>query len=459
MLSLGPKPLALSPGAEAICQGLWDHGYQAYIVGGAVRDGLRGLIPEDWDITTDATPEQVETVFPRTYPTGKEFGTISVGIGDELLEVTTMRQDGAYSDQRRPDLVIYTKDIKEDLRRRDFTINAIAFEPKTGQYLDPFGGLKDVRRKRLRTVGPAVHRFYEDPLRMLRLLRFMAVLEFKPVKEALDAVKPEEIRTVSRERIRDELTKLLLAPKPTVALETMYQLGVMAEILPEVAVCAGVRQGSLHHWDVLGHSIRTAEAIKPELHLRLAALFHDVGKPLTFAEGSDHPHFYEHDAIGADLTRSRLLELRFSRRIADRVAHLVRWHMFPVHPQSTDRALRRFASKVGRKAVFELLELRRADIMASRFQPRQALDYGQRLGRRLDEVLAPDTALTAEHLAVNGDDIIEKLQIQPGPIVGEILDYLLQQVLEDPQKNIRSTLLDLAHHYFVKHYADNEDKA
>ncbi len=459
MLSLGPKPLVLSTGAETICQGLQEHGYQAYIVGGAVRDGLRGLIPEDWDITTDATPDEVEAVFPRTYPTGKEFGTISVGIGDELLEVTTMRQDGAYSDQRRPDLVIYTKDIREDLQRRDFTINAIAFEPKSGQYLDPFGGLKDVRRKRLRTVGPAVHRFYEDPLRMLRLLRFMAVLEFKPVKEALDAVNPDQIRTVSRERIRDELTKLLLAPRPTVALETMYQLGVMAELLPELAACAGVRQGSMHHWDVLGHSIRTAEAIKPELHLRLAALFHDVAKPLTFTEGADHPHFYEHDVQGAEIVRQRLLELRFSRRMTERVAHLVRWHMFPVHPQSTDRALRRFAAKVGRKSVFELLELRRADIMASRFQPRQALEYGKRLASRLDEVLAPDTALTTEHLAINGDDILQALDIKPGPLVGDILTYLLQQVLEDPQKNTRAALLDLAHHYYAKQSPNNEDKA
>jgi len=443
-----PKPLSLHPSAEAVCSRLHSLGFKAYVVGGAVRDSLRGLHPDDWDITTDAPPEEVEQAFTDTYPTGKEFGTISVKKGGMLLEVTTMRRDSDYSDMRRPDQVSYTRCIEEDLKRRDFTVNAIAYDPACGRFIDPYAGIKDIRRRCLRTVGDPSDRFAEDPLRMLRLLRFMATLQYRPSRKTWTAVEPSLIDTVSRERIADELSKLLTAAKPAKALEGMYDLGIMDRILPELAAGAGIAQGDRHHWDVLGHSIRATEAVKPELTLRLAALLHDIGKPPTYEEASDRIRFSQHEQVGSEMARRRLLKLRFRRSTADYVAHLIRWHMFPIHPRSTDKALRRFAAKVGLDAVWDLLELRRADIMAMRFQPRQALEYGRTLARRLEEVLSQSNVYSTHDLAVGGEDIMQVLGIEPGPEVGRVLNYLLDQVLADPDKNQRDVLLALAREYY-----------
>ncbi|NLJ85241.1 MAG: CCA tRNA nucleotidyltransferase [Firmicutes bacterium] len=425
-----------------ICSTLRANGYQAYVVGGGVRDSLRGCTPGDWDVATDAHPLQVVSLFPKTIPTGIKYGTITVFMADVSIEVTTFRSEGAYRDSRHPEEVSFGSSIEEDLKRRDFTVNAIAYEPESGRFIDPCGGRRDIRRRLLRTVGDARERFDEDALRMLRFFRFLATLEFRPHRGTLRAINPPLIKHISYERIRDELSKLLLAPSPGRTLLLMDKVGLLEEILPEVAQGSGVTQGSFHRYDVLEHSLYALDAALPRLDLRWAALLHDVGKPSTRKEEADGIHFYGHDLEGEKLTRSILTRLRYSRQFIDKVALLVRWHMFPIHAHSTDRALRRFTRKVGKENVLDLMDVRRADILALGKQTTYtSWAYYQELLERLKAILESDTALSVSDLAINGHDVIDALGIPPGPKVGAILELLLEKVLDDPGINNRIELL------------------
>lgn len=433
-----PEPVLM------ICRVLATHGYQAYVVGGAVRDALLGKEPTDWDVTTDATPDHVRQLFAKTLSTGAKYGTITVIAANQAVEVTTMRKDAHYSDARHPDHVEYTTDLTADLSRRDFTVNAIAYDPLTQVFYDPYQGRKDLRRKTLRTVGDPQARFSEDALRMLRLIRFSATLGFKPDKNTLRGIQPCLIARIAKERIRDELNKLLVAESIVQPLQLLYTSGLLQQIIPELAQTAGVQQGSYHPWDVLGHSIMACQAIKPELHLRLAALLHDVGKPQTISEDLHGIHFYGHDQIGAELAQAILQRLTYSKHMQVKVCHLIRYHMFQIHPHSSDKAIRRLIHCVGVDNIFDLIELRKADVLGMRHNPRQVRDYYEALIERVDAIIKADNAFTLSDLAISGTDLIEELHLRPGPIIGRTLNALLDLVLDQPDLNTRPQLLALA---------------
>ena len=426
---------------------LWDKGYQAYVVGGAIRDSLLGDVPGDWDVATDAQPGEVMSLFSKTIPTGIKYGTVTV-VKDISVEVTTFRSDGIYRDARRPEDVTFSTSIVEDLQRRDFTVNAIAYDPIARKFVDPFGGIRDLRRRTLKAVGDPEERFAEDALRMLRFFRFLATLEFRPCQKTLAAVKPKLIRRISAERIRDEMSKLLLAKAPGSTLLLMHRAGLLQEILPEVAEGDGVIQGSFHRFDVLRHSLEAVDNSLPRLELRWAALLHDVAKPKLRTEDEHGIHFYRHDVEGEQIARDILTRLRYAKRFVEKVALLVRWHMFSVHAGSTDKALRRFIRRVGKENVMDLLELRRADILAlGRQTTCNAWQNWRTLRDRLQEILEGDTILTVNDLAIGGRDVMAALQIKPGPAVGAALEWLLEKVLDDPSLNEREILLSLLQSY------------
>lgn len=432
-----------------LCRTLHEAGFQSYVVGGALRDALLGEKPQDWDITTDALPEQVEEIFPHTIPTGKEFGTITVLCEGSPVEVTTMRQETGYSDHRHPDSVRFTDDINLDLSRRDFTINAMAYAPITQRFVDPYRGRAHLRRRLLVCVGEPVDRFREDPLRMLRLIRFQGVLGFAPDKRTARSIMPELIRLVSPERIGQELAKLLLGTHLMPAFELFYLSGLLQEIIPELAACAGVSQGERHPFDVLGHSIMAAQYAPTEPHLRWAALLHDVGKPVALS-ASHGANFHGHEELGAQIAEQALRRLRYSNHLIAKVVHLIRHHMYPMQPDMSDRAVRRMLATVGREHIYDLIALRQADIAGMYHNPVQALRFVEGVKSRVKEVLSHDAPLTSSQLAVDGHDLMQELGIAPGPTVGRLLQQLLELVIDNPGRNNRDELLAAARKFLAQ---------
>lgn len=414
-------------------------GFQAYLVGGAIRDSLLGLQPTDWDISTDARPEQVQRLFAKTIPTGKPFGTVTVALGEDTLEVTTMRLEGPYSDSRHPDGIVFTDKIEADLARRDFTINALAYDPQKRLFLDPYRGRRDLRRKRLVAVGDARERFREDPLRMLRLLRFQATLGFQVDKKSRQALQAPLIAKVSPERIQDELSKMLLGKELSPALRLFYTSNLMGEILPELAAGAGISPGASHPYDLLGHAIVAAHFAAPNLHLRWAALLHDVAKPE--APGR------EHEKKSAQLAVVMLRRLRYANKLISKVETLIAHHMFEIHPHSQDKTWRKFIAQVGLDTAFDLIKLREADLAGLNKNPLTILRYGKAMEARLLEIIRQDIALTLKDLEINGTVLMQVFNLNPGPLIGEILEYLFQQVLADPSLNKEDQLLSLAQNY------------
>ncbi len=442
------KPLKPPAHVLHICQRLESSGFQAYIVGGAIRDLLRGIEPTDWDICTDALPAEVMSLFPAALPLGIAYGTVTVMVDGNPVEVTTMREDGAYSDGRRPDQVIFGRDLTKDLARRDFTINAIAYRPATDQYTDPFGGRRDLRRQIVRCVGDPKQRFQEDGLRVLRFFRFIATLDFKPDRATLKAVDPRWLRGVSAERTGDELSRLLVAPDPTSALQLMIEKGVLGELIPELTPCAQIPKGGHSRQSVLEHTIKVTGLIRPTLVLRLAALLHDIGKSKTLTYDEYGAHYYGHEHVGSEMAREILTRLRFSKKVVTQVAHLVRWHMFQVPPNATDRTLRRLIARTGRTAILDLLELRRADILGS--EPRDivaAQQYFQQLAAAIQQILQEGQTFTLKDLAISGHDLQRELGLKPGPMIGRVLNHLLEQTIDEPKLNEYRTLLALARQY------------
>lgn len=424
-------------------------GFQCHLVGGAVRDMIMGRPLSDFDIATDALPTDVSSLFRRVIPTGIRHGTVTVLFRGTRFEVTSFRTESAYSDGRRPDSVSFSPSILEDLSRRDFTMNAMAWDLLEQTMRDPYGGADDIARKLIKAIGNPEERFREDGLRPLRACRFAAQLGFRVDEETRKAIPRAlpVVAGVSAERVRDEIVKILLSPVPSTGLELMRETGILAIVLPELAAGIGIAQGELHCFDVFTHCLRACDAApQGSLELRLAALLHDVGKPPTLAPGpGERPTFYGHEAVSRDMATDVLLRLRFPTATVRRVAHLVEHHMFNYQEEWSDAAVRRLIARVGLESIDELIALRRADQIG--MCPDNALAFPAGLARfaeRVQAVRAQDSAFSLRDLAVDGAQIMQSLGLEPGPRIGTLLSQLLQAVLEDPALNEKEKLLEMA---------------
>ncbi len=419
-------------------------GHQAYLVGGTVRDVLMGRPDRmPMDVATDRPPGEVRALFPRVEPIGIEHGTVLVLLEEVTLECTTFRREAAYRDARHPDAVTFTADLRADLARRDFTVNAMAFDPWSGALVDPTGGLADLEGRCLRAVGDPLARFREDALRPLRAARFAATLglELAPATRAALGGVVDRARLVALERVRGELVRLMAAPRPSVGFEHLREAGLLGLWLPELARTYGVPQNRWHAHDVYLHSLLScdhAPAAKPAV--RWAALLHDIGKPDTRVERRGEGTFYQHERVGSDLADRLLERLRFPAAERAAIVHLVREHMFDYRAQWSDAAVRRWLRRVGEEAVADLFDLRIADMLGNGLKtgfPGQL----EPLRRRIERVRAEAHALHVCDLAVDGADVMRALGIGPGPEVGAALAGLLEEVLEDPARNTRERLL------------------
>ncbi|HEX4513367.1 MAG TPA: CCA tRNA nucleotidyltransferase [Polyangiaceae bacterium] len=433
-----------------IAQRLREKGKRGWIVGGCVRDLLRGEPAKDWDIATDALPEEVVGMFRKVIPTGIQHGTVTVVVDRVHYEVTTLRGEGAYSDGRRPDKVEFVDDITRDLARRDFTMNAIAIDPVDGKLIDPFGGRRDLENKTIRAVGEPLQRFTEDGLRVLRAARFAATLECT-IEESTEVAMgdPASLATfkrVSQERVRDEWLKAMKAKRPSVAFEAMRRTAILPITCPEIMESVGVAQNKWHAFDVWGHAMACLDACKPEPILRVAALLHDVGKPRTRAF-SDKTHdytFYEHERIGAEMTEPILMRLKFSNEERAKITNLVRHHLICYAESWTDAAVRRWVKRVTPELAPELYEIGFADALGKGRDAHEDIENIERLRERVGALMAAGAALSAKDLALNGRDVMTELGMKPGRAVGELLEKLLDVVMEDPSANTRERLLDEA---------------
>ncbi len=434
----------------SICTTLREHGKRGWIVGGCVRDLLRGGVPKDWDVATDARPEEVKRYFARVIDTGIAHGTVTVMIRKVPYEVTTLRGEGAYSDGRRPDSVEFVDDIQADLARRDFTVNAIALDPIDGHVIDPFGGQADLTSKTIRAVGDARERFAEDGLRLLRAARFSATLGFAIEAETERAMADQRsldtFRKVSAERVRDEWLKSMGAAKPSVAFETMLRTGILAITCPEIVEAVGCQQNKHHAFDVCGHTMTSLDACPPKPILRVAALLHDVGKPRSraFSDKTQDYTFYNHELIGAQMSEPIMTRLRFSNEERDTVVALVRHHLLCYSPEWTDAAVRRWLRRVGTALAPLLYDLGRADALGKGRPVDADLQSIDELEARVKRAVQEGAALSVRDLAVRGGDLIQDLGIPPGPTIGRVLERLLEIVTEEPTKNEREALLDEA---------------
>ncbi|HET6486561.1 MAG TPA: CCA tRNA nucleotidyltransferase [Spirochaetia bacterium] len=436
-------------------------GHQCHLVGGAVRDLLLGRDLTDFDIATDARPEVVLGLFRRVIPTGIRHGTVTVLFRGTQFEVTTFRTDGDYSDGRRPDTVVFAPSIFDDLARRDFTINAMAYDLLADRLNDPHRGREDLKRGILRAIGDPAQRFHEDGLRPLRACRFAAQLAFT-IEPATRAAIPGALpilARVSAERVRDEILKILASTVPSVGLLAMQETGILGVVLPELAEGIGVAQGDLHCYDVFHHSLYACDAAPRESQvLRLAALLHDVGKPRALGAGpGGRPTFYGHEKISTAMSQEILTRLKLPGAVIKAVCHLVANHMFNYQEEWTDAAVRRLISKVGEASIGELMALRRADQIgmcrenAGRF-PEGLSQFAQ----RVEEVQRGSRAFTLRDLAASGTDLMERLGLRPGPEVGILLNELLETVLEDPSLNERERLLQIAERMYHQRMAPGQ---
>jgi tRNA nucleotidyltransferase (CCA-adding enzyme) len=431
--------------AIGICARLRDAGRRGWIVGGCVRDLLLGKEVSDWDIATDARPDEVTKLFARVIPTGIDHGTVSVLVRGVPYEVTTLRGETTYSDGRRPDSVVFVDDIAADLARRDFTINAIALDPLTPMLIDPWEGRKDLAARVLRAVGDPVQRFSEDGLRVLRAARFAATLECAIEPRTLAAIEPTLVtyRKVSAERVRDEWVKTMKAKKPSTAFEVMRATGILGVTLPEMLESVGMEQNRHHAYDVWTHALACLDACEGDPPLRIAALLHDIGKPRT-RDRSDKTNdytFYNHEKVGAQMVEPILERLRFSNEEKARITSLVANHLVCYSDEWTDAAVRKWIRRVSVDRVEDLYALNRADLLGKGRDVTQDLAGLERLKERVAREFAEQHALSTRDLAVDGKDVMRELAIKPSRRVGEMLEVLLEKVVEDPSLNERETLL------------------
>ncbi len=430
--------------ANRIIHTLQDAGYEAYIVGGCVRDAILGREPDDWDITTSATPEQVKTLFHRTIDTGIAHGTVTVMFGKEGYEVTTYRVDGKYEDHRRPASVTFTASLIEDMKRRDFTINAMAYNEAEG-LVDHFDGVGDLKNQVIRCVGNPKERFDEDALRILRAIRFAAQLDFEIDENTREAIRNQSVflKDISAERIHVEFTKLLVSKHPE-RLRAAYELGVTAVILPELDRMMETAQNNKHHiYSVGEHTLNVVKEVPPTETLRWAALLHDVAKPVTKTTDERGDHFYGHNEVGAKMARKILLRLKFDNATTARVERLVLWHDYGMGEMPTLRSFRKSLSKMGADLFEDYMYIKRADILAqSAYMQEQKLANLEQLKIYYQQILEQQQCLSLKDLEVTGKDLIEQ-GMKPGKEIGDMLHYLLECVLEHPELNQRDTLLKL----------------
>ncbi len=430
-----------------ICRRLREKGKKGYIVGGCVRDLLRGGAAKDWDITTDARPAEVQRMFRKVIPTGIQHGTVTVVMLGEHYEVTTFRGEGAYSDGRRPDTVEFVDDITADLARRDFTMNAMAIDPVDGHLIDPFGGRKDLEDKVIRAVGDADERFAEDGLRVLRAARFSATLDHTihpDTERAMGTARSlDTFKKVSAERVRDEWLKAMRAGRPSIAFEAMRRTSILGVTCPEMIESVGCTQNKWHRFDVWGHAMACLDACKPDPILRVAALLHDVGKPRSraFSDKTSDYTFYEHERIGAEMAEPILARLRFSNEERAKIVALVRHHLICYEPSWSDAAVRRWLRRVTPEIAPDLYEIGFADAAGKGRDASEDIQVIRELRARVEAMLASGSAIAVKDLAVNGRDLMRDLQLAPGRIIGETLERLLEIVLDDPSANERERLL------------------
>ncbi|MEK7478545.1 MAG: CCA tRNA nucleotidyltransferase [Patescibacteria group bacterium] len=439
-------------------------GFEANLVGGCVRDILLEKEPKDWDIATNAKPEEIQKIFstfagatadkPATIYENN-FGTVGVKTDSsdprlKIIEITTYRLEGKYSDKRHPDEVIFAKTIEEDLARRDFTINALALslvEGMAGRLIDPFGGIADLSKKIIRAVGDPENRFQEDALRMMRAVRFMAQLGFVIESETEEAIKKHAglLEFVSKERIRDEFSKILMADGAAKGIDKLRELGLLKYVAPELMDGVGVSQNHHHIFTVFEHNLRSLEYAadkKFSLEIRLAALLHDVGKPISKRGEGPDATFYGHQVIGAKLAARILDRLHFSKDIAEKVIGLIREHMFVYDPETvTDAGARRLLRRVGAENMDDLFSLREADRIGSGVPKAQPYRL-RHLKFRIEKV--SKDPISAKMLQLNGSDLMKDLSMLPGPRIGFILAILLEEVLDDPTINKKEILLERA---------------
>ena len=454
-----------------ILEKLQKNGFEAYAVGGCVRDLLLGKKPKDWDVCTNALPEQIQKIFPDSFYENK-FGTVGVKIESleenlKIVEVTTYRVDASYSDKRHPDSVSFTRNLQEDLARRDFTINAMALG-LGGEIVDLFGGQEDLKEGIIRAVGNPEERFKEDALRILRAVRLSVEIGFneakKNVKQVSQSVKQgftiekktaeaikknaKLLQMIAKERIKDELEKIIMSDKPDEGILMLHDLGLLEFIIPELEKGIGVAQNRHHIYSIFEHGIfslkfavhppkfsegKLGRARKNNLVVRLAALLHDIAKPKTKRGEGPNSTFYNHDIIGAKITARILERLRFDKEIIERVVNLVRHHMFVYDVGAvTEAGVRRLLARVGPENMEDLLALRIADRLGSGVP--KAQPYRLRHFQYMVEKVQHDP-ISVKMLKINGNDIMEVLKIRPGPKIGAILDVLLSEVIEEPPKN------------------------
>lgn len=439
----------IPPEVSRVTGALRAAGHEAYLVGGCVRDLLLGRAPKDWDVTTNANPEQIQAVFPDSFYEN-DFGTVGVKTESEderlaVIEVTPYRTESEYSDKRRPDTVAFGDNLEEDLARRDFTINAIALDESKGHIVDPYKGQKDIESAVLRTVRAPADRFEEDALRLMRAVRLVAELEFALDADTAAAIKEKaaNLQHVSRERVRDEFVRILESNQPMMALGLAQQLGLLQYIAPDLTRGIGVEQNQAHSYDVFGHLMRSLQHAADKgwgIDIRLAAVFHDVSKPET-RRWSDEKRdwtFHGHEVVGARVTRKALQDLRFSRETIDKVVKLVRWHMFFSDPeQITLSAVRRMIRNVGEENIWDLLNLRICDRIGTGRPKEQPFRF-RKYKAMVEEALRDP--ISVGMLKTDGNRIMERFHVQPGPRIGFILHALLEEVLEDPTQNTETHL-------------------
>lgn len=435
--------LTIPVNAEKILRVLENQGFEAFIVGGCVRDSILGRRPDDWDITTSARPEQVKALFRRTVDTGVKHGTVTVLMDKESYEVTTYRIDGEYEDGRHPKEVAFTASLEEDLKRRDFTINAMAYHPDRG-LVDLFHGMDDMRAEIIRCVGNPLERFGEDALRILRAVRFSAQLGFsieEETKKGIEELAPN-LKLVSAERIQTELVKLLVSPHPDYFL-TAYETGITRQFLPEFDACMETGQNTPHHCLSVGlHTLQSLLNIRPDKVLRLTMLLHDIGKPAvkkTDENGRDH--FKMHGPAGEKMASAILRRLKFDNDTISKVCRLIRWH--DDRPAPDMCSVRRAVNRIGEDIFPLYLEVQRADMLAqSTYKREEKAARLEGVNECYRKILEEGQCVSLKSMAVKGRDLIAA-GYAPGPELGEILDRLLEHVLEHPEDNEKDRLLAL----------------
>lgn len=443
--------IQLPENVKYIIATIMEAGYEAYAVGGCIRDSILGREPDDWDITTSASPYQVKELFRRTIDTGIQHGTVTVMLDKEGYEVTTYRIDGEYEDSRHPKEVIFTPNLEEDLKRRDFTINAMAYNEKAG-LVDIFEGMQDIERKVIRCVGSPIERFTEDALRIMRAVRFSAQLGYQIEEDTAKAIKilTPNLTKISAERIQSELVKLVTSPNPDF-LKIAYETGITGVVLPEFDICMKTEQHNPHHCYSVGvHTLKAMRAIRDNKTLRLAMLFHDIGKPsrLTVDE-KGIAHFYGHPAVSEEMASAILHRLKFDNDTIYTVKKLVKYHDYEVEPKPKN--VRRAIMKIGEDIFPLLFEVKRADIAAqSNYKRTEKLKKLARVEEIYQMILAENQCVSLKTLAVSGKDLITEAGMKPGKELGEVLKELLELVIEDPAMNEREILLAKAEKWIKK---------